>query len=268
MYCRWNRIVRPLALAALLWLAPVYTSQAQEYRLSWIGDGALLATGLSSAILSQVLLQDAAPGSLGAIDISKVNAFDRLAVFGYSHALDVTSDVFQYATAAIPVMFAFLCRLDQTAAIGVVYLEALSWAFAAKNLLKFLVPRYRPYLYSPLPAGSGPAASEYADSFPSGHATIAFTAAAFSLYTFQTYFPSSPYLLPVALAGYGLATLTATFRVVSGMHFLTDVLAGALLGTIMGYGIPLLHRAWARKDGSGEVELEASPAALMLRVSW
>ncbi len=257
------RIVHSLALATVLWLAPVCTTQAQEYSLSWIGDGALLATGLSSAILSQVLLQSASPGSLG-----DINAFDRLAVFGYSNALDITSDVFQYATAAIPVMFAFLCRLDQAAAIGVVYLEALSWAFAAKNLLKFLVPRYRPYVYSSLPAGGGPPPSEYADSFPSGHATIAFTATAFSLYTFQTYFPSSPYLLPLALAGYGLAALTATFRVVSGMHFLTDVLAGALLGTIMGYGIPLLHRAWARKDGSGQVELEASPAALMLRVSW
>jgi membrane-associated phospholipid phosphatase len=268
MHRRWMRIVHPLALATVLWLAPVCTTQAQEYSLSWIGDGALLATGLSSAILSQVLLQSASPGSLGSIDIAKINAFDRLAVFGYSNALDVTSDVLQYTTAAIPVMFAFLCRLDQAAAIGVVYLEALSWAFAAKNLLKFLVPRYRPYVYSPLPAGGGPPPSEYADSFPSGHATIAFTAAAFSLYTFQTYFPSSPYLLPLALAGYGLAGLTATFRVVSGMHFLTDVLAGALLGTAMGYGIPLLHRAWAKKGGKGEVELEASPAAVMLRVSW
>jgi membrane-associated phospholipid phosphatase len=254
------RFISLLALAALLWLAPVPPARAQEYSLNWIADGALLATGLGSAILSQVLLQPASPGSFG--PIPQVNSFDRLAVFGYSQALDVTSDVFQYATAAMPVMFAFLCRLDQAAAIGVVYLEALSWAFAAKNLLKFLVPRYRPYVYS----GSGPAPST--DSFPSGHATIAFTAAAFSLYTFQAYFPSSPYLLPVALAGYGLAALTATFRVVSGMHFLTDVLAGALLGTVVGYGIPLLHRTWARKRGGSEVALEASPAAVMLRVSW
>jgi len=262
------RIISLLALAAVLWLAPACPAQAQQYRLSWIGDGALLATGLGSAIAGQVLLQNASPGSLGPINIATINPFDRLAVFGYSNALDVSSDVFQYATAAIPVMFAFLCRRDQAAAIGVVYLEALSWAFAAKNLLKFLVPRYRPYVYSGVPAGSGPAPTEYADSFPSGHATIAFTAAAFSLYTFQAYFPSSPYLLPLALAGYGLASLTATFRVVSGMHFLTDVLAGALLGTAMGYGIPLLHRAWAIKGGRGEVALAASPDSLMLRFSW
>jgi membrane-associated phospholipid phosphatase len=165
-------------------------------------------------------------------------------------------------------MFAFLCRLDQVAAIGVVYLETLSFAFAAKNLLKYLVPRYRPYLYSGLPAGTGPAPSEYSDSFPSGHATIAFAAATFSLFTFQAYFPSSPYLLPLALAGYGLATLTASFRVVSGMHFLTDVLAGALLGMTVGYVVPLVHRAGAKKGNGHETSLVASPNAIMLRFTW
>jgi membrane-associated phospholipid phosphatase len=258
----------PLAFIALFSLAPLCPTEAQEYKLTWAGDGTLLAAGLGSALLSQFLLQGASAGSLGAIDIERVNAFDRWAAFGYSHPLDVTSDVFQYATAAIPLTFAFLCRADQAATIGVVYLEALSWAFAAKNLLKYLVPRYRPYLYSPLPSGGGPASSEYSDSFPSGHATIAFTAATFSLYTFHAYFPSSPYLLPLALASYGLASLTATFRVVSGMHFLTDVLAGALLGTTLGYVVPLVHRVVAEKGNRGKSALVAAPDAIMLRFAW
>jgi membrane-associated phospholipid phosphatase len=262
------KICLPLALAAVFSLAPLCPTRAQEYRLTWVGDGTLLAAGLGSAVLSQFLLQNAPPGSPGTMDIGTVNAFDRWAVFGYSNALDVTSSVFQYATAAIPAMFAFLCRADQAATIGAVYLEALSWAFAAKNLLKYLLPRFRPYLYSPLPAGTGPAGSEYSDSFPSGHATIAFTAATFSLYTFHVYFPSSRYLLPLALAGYGLASLTATFRVVSGMHFLTDVLAGALLGTTLGYVVPLVHRAGPMNGNGGKTSLVASPDAIMLRFAW
>jgi membrane-associated phospholipid phosphatase len=257
-----------LILAVALSLAPVCRTEAEEYRLSWVGDGIALPAGLGSALFSQLLLQTPSAESLGTVDIATVNALDRLAVFGYSHALDVTSDVFQYATAAIPVTFAFLCPIDQAATIGVVYLEALSWAFAAKNLLKVLVPRYRPYLYEPLPGGTGPSPHESTDSFPSGHATIAFTAAAFSLYTFQTYFPRSPYLLPVGLAGYGLAALTATFRVVSGMHFLTDVLAGALLGTAVGYVVPLLHRTGGEKGNQSRTSLLASPAAIMFRISW
>jgi membrane-associated phospholipid phosphatase len=261
------KIAGLLAITSFLYLAPASPGQAQEYNLTWVGDGALLAAGLGSAVLSQVLLQNALTSSLGAIDIAKVNAFDRLAVFSYSHALDISGDISQYATAAIPAMFAFLCRFDQSASIAVVYLETLSFAFAAKNLLKYLVPRYRPFLYSPLPAGTGPAKSEYGDSFPSGHATIAFAAATFSVYTFDAYFPSSPYLLPVALASYGLATLTATFRVVSGMHFLTDVLAGAALGTAVGYLVPLAHRTRLFR-GKGGTSLQVSPDAIMLQVSW
>jgi undecaprenyl-diphosphatase len=236
--------------------------------LSWAGDATLLAAGLGTAIFSQFLLPNTSTSSLGAIDIGKVNAFDRLAVFSYSHPLDVSSDIFQYTTAALPAMFAFLCQFDQATSIGIVYLETLSFAFAAKNLLKYLVPRYRPYLYSALPAGTGPAQSEYSDSFPSGHATIAFAAATFSVYTFHLYFPSSPYLLPLALTSYGLATLTATFRVVSGMHFLTDVVAGALLGTSMGFLVPLVHRAKPQKSDGNEISLVASPDSIMLRFSW
>jgi membrane-associated phospholipid phosphatase len=268
MKSRSLKAVLAIAFIFLFCQASPDFGQAQEYRLSWAGDATLLGAGLGTAIVSQFLLQNASTSSLGPIDIEKVNGFDRLAVFGYSHPLDVTSDIFEYTTAAVPAMLAFLLRFDQSASIGVVYLETLSFAFAAKNLLKYLVPRYRPYLYSDLPAGTGPAKSEYGDSFPSGHATIAFTAAAFSVYTFHLYFPSSSFLLPLALTSYGLATLTATFRVVSGMHFLTDVLAGALLGTTLGFLVPLVHRAGPQKSNENRISLLASPDAIMLRFSW
>ena len=42
----------------------------------------------------------------------------------------------------------------------------------------------------------------------------------------------------------GLAVLTAGLRVVSGMHFMTDVIAGAALGTAIGIALPLIHTSW------------------------
>ena len=41
--------------------------------------------------------------------------------------------------------------------------------------------------------------------------------------------------------GYAVAATTATFRVVGDMHYASDVLTGALVGTLVGYGVPLLH---------------------------
>jgi membrane-associated phospholipid phosphatase len=38
-----------------------------------------------------------------------------------------------------------------------------------------------------------------------------------------------------------LATGVTACRIVSGSHFLTDVFAGALIGRLYGWGVPILH---------------------------
>jgi len=46
----------------------------------------------------------------------------------------------------------------------------------------------------------------------------------------------------ISCAGaYAVAATTGTFRIAGDVHYLTDVAAGAALGTLVGYGIPLLH---------------------------
>jgi undecaprenyl-diphosphatase len=62
-------------------------------------------------------------------------------------------------------------------------------------------------------------------SFPSGHSITAF-AVAVSLGLFY------PYLLTALLA---LAFLIAASRIVLGMHFLSDVLAGSAIGVTLGF---------------------------------
>jgi undecaprenyl-diphosphatase len=62
-------------------------------------------------------------------------------------------------------------------------------------------------------------------SFPSGHSITAF---AITLSVGQFH----PQLMPALLL---LALCIAASRVVLGMHFLSDVLAGSLIGTILGY---------------------------------
>jgi undecaprenyl-diphosphatase len=69
-------------------------------------------------------------------------------------------------------------------------------------------------------------------SFPSGHTITAFAVAV----TLSLFYPElAPGLLFCALS-------VAASRILLGMHFLSDVLAGAVIGTMLAYG-----SAWAMR---------------------
>ena len=71
------------------------------------------------------------------------------------------------------------------------------------------------------------------DSFPSGHAAASFaTAAVFA----------DRYEQPVRGIAYGLASAVAAARVYSDKHFASDVVAGGLLGWVIGKALSARHR--------------------------
>ncbi len=225
-------------------------------------DGLLGGTGVASAAASEILFQVRQP-RLGPPDLSQVNAFDSLAVLPYSAVLDSAADVTQYTTIALPLLLGFFLPLDQAAVAGVVYAEALAWAYFLKDIGKVLFPRYRPFVYAGGPA-SPSALAEQDASFPSGHATMSFAAAAFGTAAFAAYFPSSPWLIPFASLEFGLAALTACLRVAAGMHFVSDVAVGAVLGTASGLLIPLVHESLRGPPGT---TLSAAPGGIVLSIS-
>src|SRR5271157_1991108 len=230
---------RPMLLVLLL-LGPVLCAPAQ-LSVSLLPDG--VSAG-GAALLAAASLGLHASTQQMPVDIDRVNGFDRLAMFGYSPALDLASDLTQYAAAALPLALALLVSQDQALAGGVIYFEVMSQAFFSKNMLKFLFPRVRPWLYLAPVTGTAPEVWEGNDSFPSGHATMAFAAAAFGVTVAALDLPGSPWFVPFAATEVSLAALTASLRVFSGMHFMTDVIAGAALGTAIGIALPLIHTSW------------------------
>jgi membrane-associated phospholipid phosphatase len=135
--------------------------------------------------------------------------------------------------------------------------EVTLLADGACFLLKKGVSRPRPFTYLDVDERSskGPnwaTSDQTFESFPSGHATIAWAATAqavSSLAVRRPDLPPSIHFLHGAAAGW-LATALCRQRVEGGFHFPTDVLAGAALGTAIGGAIPLMRARGPEARGS------------------
>ena len=193
-------------------------------------------------------------------DISQVNKFDRIAMNPYSKPLDDTATVLNYISMASPALLAINRNGGDIATLGVMYLETMAGAYASKEILKKVIDRPRPYTY--FEGAPEDEIDDWNNSFPSGHTTLSFASAGFISYVFSHYYPDSKWKAPVIAASYSLATATAVLRIMSGNHFMTDVLAGAVLGTIWGIGVPMLHTL------GDNVEMGVTPFALAFSVSF
>jgi membrane-associated phospholipid phosphatase len=134
---------------------------------------------------------------------------------------------------------------EQMALIG---LETLAVSGAIQGVTNVLVSRERPYGAKCGQPGGEPSnaidctGSTHYRSFFSGHSAFSFTGA--SLICFQHMelkLLGGPWDVISCAGGYAVAAATATFRVTGLEHYPSDILTGALIGTAVGWGVPLLH---------------------------
>ncbi|ULQ60710.1 phosphatase PAP2 family protein [Brucepastera parasyntrophica] len=225
-----------ICMCIYLFCADAFSDSA--FKLSLTKD-ILLGTA-AVGMLVPTFIFDPSPGPAGEKD--SINAFDRSMMFSYNKPLDIISTIGAYTALVIPAISVIgnITQLDVLATYGVMYAEAFLLTMATKDLIKLCVARNRPYTYSgEIPAGEE---NDYYNSFPSGHTAYAFLGATFLTVTFLAEYPESKWRIPLIAGGYTLAASVAAARVLSGNHFVTDVLAGALIGSLYGWLIPFVHR--------------------------
>jgi len=182
------------------------------------------------------------PGNIpDSLNRNDVNALDRSLMF-----TRLNSPVRYTSTAAmvtmagllplVPVMGNF--NMDTIVTYGVMYTQATLLAYGTRVLLRNNITRWRPYLYDGRELNSG----HRHDAFPSGHTCVAFMSATFFTTTFSLDYPDSRWKWPLIAGSYTIASCIGALRIISGMHFFTDVLAGAAIGSLYGWLIPYLHR--------------------------
>lgn len=176
----------------------------------------------------------------------------------FSEAAAARSDVTLWLSAFTPVFAHVGAGTDDSLANAMtVYLEAFAAQYTLNVVVKHAVARPRPYTHNPNPQIVGfsrrqqRAASDAFLSFYSGHAGLAFTSATSGSYLFGVRSSDAWSRRVVWSAEMAFAGATASLRLLAGRHYVSDVTAGALLGTAIGLGVPLLH-GYEPRDDFGE----------------
>ncbi|MFH1874871.1 MAG: phosphatase PAP2 family protein [Pseudomonadota bacterium] len=205
----------------------------------------------------------------------EVNGFDdwghRNLAWSNTKAADITSHVTVFALAPM-VAFGLQAlaasydnRLDEFPIDALVIAEAVSSAAMLTQIFKFSTGRQRPSAHYALNPGSD---SRDNTSFYSGHTSIAFALAVSS----GTVASMREYRLAPLIWGSGLAVaVTSGFlRLAADKHYLTDVIAGSVIGSAIGFCLPyFLHRSnkpnapnvmvsVAQIDGGGIMSLQGT----------
>ena len=177
-----------------------------------------------------------------------INAFDKIWYNEYRPAVDDLGTVAVVANVLVlPVGIytteAILQNLParELVVLGSMLGESYLLGYGIRNIIKTNVRRTRPYMYTENWDWDSVDDGDYTLSFPSGHTTDAFMGATFLSYTFWKYYPHSNLRIPVIATSYTIAAATGFLRIASGNHFLTDVMAGAALGSAIGFLVPFVH---------------------------
>src|SRR5690606_17122281 len=124
--------------------------------------------------------------------------------------------------------------------------EVMALTFAAQQVTSNVVGRERPYGRA-CASGEVEPQSDHCEgrdryrSYFSGHTSVPFAlATAQCVHHARVGLSGSRPWIPCVL-GLAVAATSGTLRIVSDYHYATDVVSGAMVGTLIGLGVPLLH---------------------------
>jgi membrane-associated phospholipid phosphatase len=150
-----------------------------------------------------------------------------------------------WGTAAVFLCVGLIAKDDKAVETGVLASSAMLQAGILVTFLKGMFGRRRPYMAGGVDQWSGPVGfftrfesgqlGKY-DSFPGGHSATAFSlATVLAMQYWETVW--------VPILAYTTATGVALSRVTENKHWLSDCLAGGVLGTVIGRMVVLNHRS-------------------------
>jgi len=238
----------PFFTILVVLLCVTFLSPQSVYEKSSKTDLPLISGAIGGLGLSFFLGKNIKPLTLkevALLDQQNVPSFDRWACQKFSPKADDLSDTFLNICAFSPLLMFASPRLDwdQKWTYGLMYIETGILTYSITEITKLFSKRIRPYAYnSEVPMRDKLKSSGARKSFFSGHTSISFASVVFLAQTYGAFHPDSRWKPLVWCTGLSTATLVGVLRILSGKHFPTDVLVGAIVGSFIGIIIPKLHK--------------------------
>ncbi len=211
---------------------------------SCIGVSAFSLWGFNEPIKSG--LSGLSIGELNLLSTSNVPNWDRSAIGLWNPRASYRSDILVYSSALLGASAALIPTLisrkwNSSIPAASILIEVNLLTLLSTEIVKNTFARSRPYIYSDLAPISLRTSTDARKSFFSGHTSLSAANSFYAAKVFSDHFPNSrlkPLVWAVAAV---IPAITAYNRVVSGEHFLSDVLVGYSFGALIGYTIPLIH---------------------------
>ena len=260
------------ALAMLLLCAAAPAQQAPAHRYDPALDASLTTSGV---LLNVVALSRWHDMEAWSEPVSSPLPWDRPFRGTWSGTADAWSDGLLWTGLAVPALWGAewgsgRVSGDETAADFAILGEAMLLNYGLNILVRSAQWWSRPMLFSSdSPRGERSKAQAHA-SFYSGHVSSAVTMATVAAVVNGSREKPLVPRIPFAVGVYGLATTVAALRVGAGKHWPTDVVAGAAVGSAIGWVVPFLHEVrHAPAPESGEETRSAArkPAVRFQTVS-
>ncbi|HAN18004.1 MAG: hypothetical protein A2X13_10160 [Bacteroidetes bacterium GWC2_33_15] len=238
-----------------------HTSYTQEkisfpYHLNYSTDILLLSGGISLALSYQYLnnsetIRYLSQNEILKLDRNQINSFDRSATNYWSTELEKTSDYIRDGLQTIPALLVIPVIENKSwnnlFTLGIMYIEGYLINSGLTNTTKLIVQRKRPYLYNTnisddMRIELGAEEGSY-KSFFSGHTSGSFYNAVFISKVFTDIYGKNTWTYLLWGISLSAASTTGYLRYKSGYHYPTDILVGAIVGSVAGYFVPVLHKS-------------------------
>lgn len=221
-------------------------SQDSPYKTNTWKDGAYIAGTVGLNVLGVTFIQnkDALTESeVAALDKNDIAGINRWSAGYYSEKADAVSYIPFYAALGMPLVFLpGEAERKNFGQISVLFVETMATTGVIYTMTAGLIDKSRPLVYNEDLPFDERAEGGAQRSFIAGHTAVASAGSFFAAKIFNDFHPDSKALPYVWGGAAGFSALMGYLRTKAGKHFLTDNIAGMIVGAASGILIPELHK--------------------------